>query len=369
MKRSSFAAFLRLKAQPACAYTILGLVLLWSWAPGVVAEPAEFVNFQRFAGESAWGYSDISDPTGLSPAQSVQRFELRPQDCLSVPPYNDCEKDAERAEQAQLRRPGAAVSGSEWYQWNIFFPPDFVNSYPARTRHGQFVEHGRESPAWVLEVGSTGVLWLGSQFDDDPRYYSLVDEQALRGKWHEIIINVDWSASKGALRLWVDGVLKADHDGATCNSCRIFFSYGIHRTRVSTFNERFPERTLPTQVVLYTQPQATLTDPGWILVDPPPSPASEPASTIQSEDKVEPSESLEPQPADEVDEVTGESQSPVTDADEPVVIIKNEQDKEEENASPVLPEPEEPTTPTEDEDQTVDAVQVLKPSDIPSDRR
>ncbi len=43
--------------------------------------------------------------------------------------------------------------------------------------------------------------------------------------------------------------------------------------------------------------------------------------------------------------------------------------KEEENASAVLPEPEEPTTPTEDEDQTVDAVQVLKPSDIPSDRR
>ncbi|MEO2124346.1 MAG: hypothetical protein ABGY10_13625, partial [bacterium] len=101
----------------------------------------------RFAGDSEWGYSVVPDPTGLGPAEMVERFELRPGDCTSVPPYDDCSLGAERAERAQARRPSEAVAGSQWYRWNIFFPEDFVNTYPAKTRHGQFFDHGSQDPA------------------------------------------------------------------------------------------------------------------------------------------------------------------------------------------------------------------------------
>ena len=91
----------------------------------VQSQSSEGSRFIRFAGDSEWGYSVVADPTGLGPAEMVERFELRPGDCTSMPPYNDCSLGAERAERAQARRPSKAVSGSQWYRWNIFFPRRF----------------------------------------------------------------------------------------------------------------------------------------------------------------------------------------------------------------------------------------------------
>ena len=229
----------------------------------------------RFAGDSEWGYSVVPDPTGLGPNEMVERFELRPGDCTSVPPYDDCSLGAERAERAQARRPSEAVSGSQWYRWNIFFPKDFVNSYPAKTRHGQFIDHGKQDPAWALEVGSTGVLWLGAQFVEESLYFSLIDENELRGKWHEIIVHAVWSSDEGEIEVWTNGQKKASYRGPTCVRCRVFFSYGVHRIGVPAFQKKFLGSALPVQIVFYTEPESAWVDPHWITPEPDTEPETE----------------------------------------------------------------------------------------------
>jgi hypothetical protein len=205
----------------------------------------------------------------------VERFELRPGDCTSVPPYNDCSLGAERAERAQARRPNEPVSGSEWYRWNIFFPEDFVNTYPAKTRHGQFVDHGSQDSAWALEIGSTGVLWLGAQFVEESLYFSLIDENELRGKWHQIIVHAVWSSNEGEIEVWTNGQKKASYRGPTCVRCRVFFSYGVHRIGVSAFQKKFLGSALPVQIVFYTEPESAWVDPQWITPEPNTEPETE----------------------------------------------------------------------------------------------
>ena len=228
------------------------------------SQSSEGIAFMRFGGDSEWGYSVVPDPTGLGPTEMVERFELRPGDCTSVPPYDDCSLGAERAERAQARRPSGAVSGPEWYRWNIFFPEDFINTYPAKTRHGQFIDHGKQDPAWALEVGSTGVLWLGAQLVEESLYFSLIDENELRGKWHEIIVHAVWSSDEGKIEVWTNGQKNASYQGPTCVRCRVFFSYGVHRIGVSAFQKKFPGSALPVQVVFYTEPESAWVDPHWI---------------------------------------------------------------------------------------------------------
>ena len=253
---------------------IVTLALSWSAEAQSIEEP----GFMRFTGDSEWGYSVVPDPTGLAPVPMVERFELRPGDCTSVPPYDDCSLGAERAERAQTHRPSEAVSRSEWYRWNIFFPKDFVNTYPARTRHGQFFDHSGQDPIWTLEVGSTGVLWLGAQLVEEALYFSLIDENQLRGKWHEIVVHAVWSSDDGGIEVWANGKKKASYQGRTCVRCRVFFSYGVHRIGVSLFQKKFPGSKLPVQVVFYTEPEATTVDPHWITL--PPDPKLEKKSKI-----------------------------------------------------------------------------------------
>lgn len=244
-------------------------------AESVSSEGSRFI---RFASDSEWGYSVIPDPTGLGPTEMVERFELRPGDCTSAAPYNDCSLGAERAEQAQTRRPSEPVSGSEWYRWSIFFPEDFVNTYPAKTRHGQFIDHGSQDSTWALEIGSTGVLWLGAQFVEESPYFSLIDEKELRGKWHEVIVHVIWSSDEGGIEVWTNGQKKASYQGPTCIRCRVFFSYGVHRIDSSIFQKKFPGSTLPVQVVFYTKPESAWVDPHWIT----PKPDSEPKTESEN---------------------------------------------------------------------------------------
>ncbi len=240
------------------------------------SQSSEGSRFMRFAGDSEWGYSVVPDPTGLGPTEMVERFELRAGDCTSVPPYDDCSLGAERVERAQARRPSKAVSGSEWYRWNIFFPEDFVNTYPAKTRHGQFVDHGSQDSAWALEIGSTGVLWLGAQFVEESLYFSLIDENELRGKWHQIIVHAVWSSNEGKIDVWTNGQKKVSYKGPTCIRCRVFFSYGVHRIGVSNFQKKFPGSALPVQIVFYTEPESAWVDPHWITPQPGTEPETEP---------------------------------------------------------------------------------------------
>ncbi len=248
-------------------------------------------NATRFLNSTEWGYQEVDDPAGPGQHEKVQRFEVRPGDCAIERISNDCKRELERSEIAEGPVPERALAEEQWYLWQIFFPEDYTNVYPARSIHGQFLDH-RVEPVWTFEVGSTGVLWLGNRVEQEPNYISLIDEDLLLGHWHEISINVKWSRDDGFFRVWVNGEQRVDHRGSTCSSCKVFFSYGILRSELSRFRSQFNTEKLPVQVVYFTRPEKSASGigfPGYV----PPAPKEQPRHSASDNETIEPAVTVE----------------------------------------------------------------------------
>jgi len=305
-------------------------------------------GFVPFFTDAEWSVTQSEDPTGLAPAPMIQRFELRPGDCLSEPPFNDCEAGVERAELAEDVSAPNASSQAYWYRWKVFFPEDFEGTYPARNRHGQFNDQATGAAAWVFELGSTGALWLGSRFDDESRFFSLINERDLRGHWHDIIVEAVWSKTKGKINVWLNDERRVQYRGATCKRCRIFLSYGISRVGVDEFKKRHPERELPTQVVYYLPANVQMDDPGWI-VPPPPELVEEVGVNVEMT-KGDPGETADPDEG-----VVDEGSTSVTTTEMPEEVEENSDSAAEPNSEDTAeevtiepePEPEEAEEVTE----------------------
>ena len=220
--------------------------------------------FSRFLTEPEWAVSTTEDPTGLAPQPFVQRFELRTGHCQAKPPYNDCKSGTERAELAQTAGGSSRQGDPQWYRWRLYIPEEFESSYPAKNRFGQFIDSRTQKATWVLELGRTGVLWLGRLVAGDSEYFSLLTKQQLLEGWQEIIVQVTWSKTNGVLNMWINGEQIVRYQGQTCDKCDVFFSYGIARMGVEKFAKRYPERPLPDQIVFYSPVEYSLGDPGWI---------------------------------------------------------------------------------------------------------
>lgn len=219
--------------------------------------------FSRFLTAPEWAVSTTEDPTGLASQPFIQRFELRAGECQTKPPYNDCKSGIERAELAQTPS-NSSQTGPQWYRWQFYIPEEFESSYPAKNRFGQFIDSRTQKAAWVLELGRTGVLWLGRLIASDSEYYSLLTKQQLLGEWQEAIVQATWAKTEGVFNMWINGEQIVRYQGQTCDKCDIFFSYGIARIGVEKFAKRYPEKSLPDQIVFYSPVEYSLGDPGWI---------------------------------------------------------------------------------------------------------
>jgi len=294
---------------------------------------AEFVPFLT---GSDWAVSEVADPTGLAPEPLVERFELRAGDCISKPPYDDCSSGVERAELAQkVASPGPSLQ-EYWYRWKVFFPEEFVSTYPARNRHGQFIDQATGEPGWVFEIGSTGALWIGSRFDEESRFFSLATERDLLGRWHDVVVEAVWSDYDGRLNVWINDEQRAKYRGPTCTRCRVFLSYGIARVGVDNFKERYPGKSLPTQVVYYLPAEIRSENPGWIVAAPP---------VPETEVNAAANEAIETDEMDEIEESASEGET----SPSKVIEVSGEEEVVEQTDSEsgstleevtILPEPE-----------------------------
>jgi len=221
--------------------------------------------FLPFLSDPSWAISTVEDPTGLAPTPRVQKFELRTGDCSARPPYDDCRDGAERAALSEPIPTQSRSGVGQWLRFQVYLPEDFESTYPAKNRLAEFVDHRAQDVPWALEIGSTGVLWLGRRIDGDEEYFSLVEAGALRGEWLDVIVNVQWSTKAGAFNLWINGEQRAAFTGPTCDKCSVFFTYGISRVGVAQFRKRFPAKPLPTQTVYFTPVEVAVSDPGWIV--------------------------------------------------------------------------------------------------------
>ena len=240
------------------------LTLAFFIGSGLNVAVADSEMFSRFLTEPEWAVSTTEDPTGLASQPFVQRFELRTGHCRAKPPYNDCKSGAERAELAQTAGGSSRQGDPQWYRWQFYIPEEFESSYPAKNRFGQFIDSRTQKAAWVLELGRTGVLWLGRLVASDNEYFSLLTKQQLLGQWQEVIVQAVWSKTNGVLNLWINGEQVVRYQGQTCDRCDVLFSYGIARIGVEKFAKRYPEKSLPDQFVFYSPVEISPGEPGWI---------------------------------------------------------------------------------------------------------
>ena len=191
-----------------------------------------FFNFHRSLNTKTYGYLAINDPTGYAPVSVVERFEVRPGDCGQEMGWSDCKNDRERSELSEDALSYPNEEGETWwYGWHMFVPEDYPNIYPAKVALGQFHQLNGRNPAFMFQ-NHKGGLWLDNQLTK--RYYPLISESDLRGRWHKIEVHAHWSRSRdGFFKVWVNGGQKVNIKGHTLSDKTSYFKYGIYRSFLS----------------------------------------------------------------------------------------------------------------------------------------
>ncbi|SHO55168.1 polysaccharide lyase [Vibrio quintilis] len=224
------------------------LSLLVSSCSGV--DNGSFGRFKRSLNTTSYGYQVIADPTGHAPVQQVEKFEVRPGDCGEATHWSDCANDRERSELSEAGKDN--YPGDEyWYGWSLYVPADYPNIYPTKTALGQF--HQQHShPVWMFHHSKDGYFLDDHVFGKSRRYYPLITEANLRGKWHRIEVHVKWAKdSNGLFQVWVNGKQKVDYKGQTMDAQRVYFKYGVYRAFLSRYKNRYHTHEVPTQTVYY----------------------------------------------------------------------------------------------------------------------
>ena len=221
-----------------------------------------FGPFKRSLNNTSYGYRVIKDITGSAPTKYIEVFEVHPGDCSSNSGWNDCATDRERSE---LSGSKDNYPGDEfWYGWSIYVPKDYKNIYPSKTALGQFHQKGSH-PVWMFQ-NSTGGLYLDNQVHGyTEKYYLLIPKKEFKGKWHTIKVHAKWSrGDDGFFYVWVDGKQKVKYKGPTMDVSQIYFKYGIYRSFLSRYKNRYKVQKVPAQKVYYSNVKRSYQEEGLL---------------------------------------------------------------------------------------------------------
>lgn len=214
-----------------------------------------FGPFVRSLNDKTYGYQQVADPVlapGNKPDASttvVERFEVRPGDCGGENAI-DCGRDRERSELSE-RGDRNPQGSSYWYGWSLYIPDNFANVAPTKVALGQFHQEGSH-PAWMFEIDQSGYHIDNHVAGSKPRYHTLINDDVLRGRWHDITVYAHWTAgSDGILQVWADNILKFDYHGPTMTADKVYFKYGLYRSFVSRYQNANETDKVPAQTVYF----------------------------------------------------------------------------------------------------------------------
>ncbi len=234
---------------------IKGLVLLLTatlltGCASTSIDRGNFGPFKRSLNNTSYGYEVVPDPTDTAPA-AVEKFEVRPGDCASNDGWSDCKNDRERSELSERNK--TTRSGAEyWYSWNIYFPEDYVNVHPTKVALGQFHQDGGHV-VWMFQNSYGGYHLDDQVFGSTRQYHGLIEEQDLRGKWHNIKVHAKWEKDRsGFMKVWVNGEQKVDYSGQTMTAKAVYFKYGVYRSFMSRYKNRYDVDEVPAQTVYFS---------------------------------------------------------------------------------------------------------------------
>ena len=248
MSESTLNSTLR-QLKLAAAITVLGSQTMAQSVPSLL-DKGSFEGFIRSLNTSQYGYAVIEDPTGYSPTSKVERFEVRPGDCVDGRRWDDCKTDRERSElseQPRLPNQGETI----WYGWSFYLPLDWPYVYPTKTTLAQF--HQEDAPpVWMFLNYKEGLVLDDLSSGWSARFIPLIDADELKGRWHRIEVEVIWSANEGVFRVWANRELKFDFKGQTTTADATYFRYGVYRSFVSRYQKAMNVTEVPAQWALFS---------------------------------------------------------------------------------------------------------------------
>lgn len=218
----------------------------WKLRPTTLISRAEQIRF-------------VPDPLGSE--EETLQFEVKDGDCgENIQPsgskWSDCDSGKDRAE-INNRIP---ERGEIWYQWEIYFPQNYVNIFPAKNIHSQFklineknTKKNSQKYLWFEEI-NYGLFFRGKKLVDD-----------VRGKWTKILVHANWTKEKsGFLRVYANDKLKFRNDGyATLRPGydAVRTHHGIYRIELYRYLNASNSKVAPIQKVFYKNLYISKTKP------------------------------------------------------------------------------------------------------------
>ena len=205
-------------------------------------------------GFKKYGYKIVNKKDGhpVGAGEKSIRFELRNGDCGEDPgKWSDCKNDRQRHELS-----GDRFRGKAWYAYSIYLPNNFKTVYPVKSAMAQFHQKG-SWPTLMFQFTDMGYYadrQLGYQTQEMKK---LLDVKDMIGKWNDILIHINsTSKDSGFYKIWVNGNLKYEYNGAITGGKENYFKFGIYQTKVSVWPMYHPDTPYPTQVVYYDEIRA-----------------------------------------------------------------------------------------------------------------
>jgi hypothetical protein len=207
--------------------------------------------------EDARDYAYTLEDEIVFRGDTALRFELRDGDCYTAYPSNpsqgwdDCTRDRERAEVRE--RWNAPLDTSMWYQINLFIPEDYEPMYP-KQMFWQW-HNGLWGPNMYFHLNENRFhIDILTEQHQTTTQYTFGDDVLTLGEWHEITVNVVWSADPnlGRAIIYVNGEKLVEHFGATLDPDTYasgkgpYVKYGIYRSHLFRweFDEPHPTHVL-----------------------------------------------------------------------------------------------------------------------------
>ncbi len=228
---------------------IIVLSLLWSsnvFAETTVKLPKDAASGFKILTKSLTGkyYKDygmqVVDEKDGHPVRSGKksiRFEVREGDCGQDEQggWSDCKGDRERHELSANQKGDTMSKGEYWFSWSLYFPEDHQNLWPLSNNYGQF--HQKDGPpVFMFKELRSGYSVIRTIGDVDYHEKRLIHKDDMKGKWHDILINVKWSKKDdGFFKLWVNDKLKYDYKGPTKTEKYVYAKFGIYSTGITRY--------------------------------------------------------------------------------------------------------------------------------------
>ena len=240
---------------------IKSLVVALSCIPLLVNANCRELDVVRSLSKTDYGYTKVESP--VLAGKYSQRFELRAGDCSAEREWSDCDTDRERSEVRAVNH--IPLNSYKIVKFNVFLPSDFQSSDKINTSLGQIHQiggpqstaHGLPSRAPLFQFDVRGnnyrMCWHANPTAKNScKWFDITTLDNLKGRWNEIIIEMNTSSSSGYAKIFFNKELKIDiqeplYSWTTRN---FYFKYGVYNSFVSRHGG-----PMPTQVAYFDEVQ------------------------------------------------------------------------------------------------------------------